>query len=605
MKDYQSQGRVKNFSISRLIPYLQEFKADIAIVMVALLVVSASLLSLGTSFKKLVDHGLGSHKIAEINHAVLLICFSIVTFSVSSFFRSYFINQVSEKLVNKIRLNAYRALLRKEVVYFEQLKIGDLISRLTADLDTTARLVTDFLSFFIRNSLMLIGGVGLMFLQSYKLSLIVVFIIPVLLFPLLKFAKMLRQLSKDTMQVKAGLASDIAETFGNIKTIYSFNKQDDNLTAFADRSDNYLRHVARRLKVRSLFFASSIFTILSSITLVIWLGSVDIAYGDMSSGQMVSFIYYAVVAGMSGGGIAELISEIQVPLAALDRVMNLIENDERGKIIHESINEPNHIEKSYLFSSLERGIAFEKVNFAYPSRPDSKIFEDLSLQFKLGSFTAIVGKSGSGKSTIAQLLLKFYQPSSGVISVNNHNIDMMSDCDLRRIIACVPQEPSIFSGTIKSNIIFVRPDCSEEELLAVIKATGIDEFTRALPEKLDTLVGEKGMRLSGGQKQRIAIARALLYKPEILLLDEATSALDSKSEQIIFENIQKIMQGKTIISIAHRIFSIENADLIMLIDQGRLIDAGNHNQLLIKSQLYRTLCEEQFIKGVYSANFSN
>ncbi len=581
------------FSIHKTIPYrfisyLKLYKLDLAIVMLALLCVSISLLAIGGSFRQLIDNGLKAHYLQSIDQSILYITILIIIFSVGSFFRSYFINNIAEKIVSTIRQEAYSNIINFDIACFEELKIGDIISRLTIDIELISKLIINFLSFFVRNLIMLIGGIILMFFQSPKLAVIVITIIPLLLLPLMKFGKYVRNLSKNALKSQANIAANLEETVSNICTIQAFNQQANKIADFNKQISDYLKHTADRLKIRSIFFAIAISVILFSITIVIWVGSRDIVHGHLSSGQMISFIYYAIIAGMSSGGIFELLSEVHSSLVASERVFALID--------YSSKNQHTNIQIcDYQNNKTSRIIEFENVSFIYPSRLDSLVIDDLSFKIDRGKFIGIVGRSGAGKSTMMQLMLKFYFPKKGIIRIAKQDISKTNDQQIRRMIAYVPQDSSIFSGTIRSNIVFAKPDASEEEIIKAANNTGIMDFIQNLQEGLDTEIGEKGIKLSGGQKQRIAISRAILYNPEILLLDEAMSALDSESEQKLLDRLQKIMKDKTILSIAHRISSIEQADEILVIDHGRLIARDTHAKLLEKCEIYKIICKEQSI----------
>lgn len=569
-------------NIRYLVGYVKQHKKSLVIVLTSLLSVSLSLLSIGYVFRKLVDYGLSTDQIEEVNSAIYLIIMLIGVFSVASFFRSYYINLITVQVISKLKMDTYSNLLKAGLVQFEDLKVGDIVSRLGSDIEVIGGLITNFLSFFIRNSIMLCGAITLMFIQSPKLSLMVLISIPILLVPLLKLSRHVRRLARLVLVEQGMLAANIEENFSGIRTLYAYNQQDFAAKQFYSKVNSYIKHASIRLKFRSLFFALSIVIISGSITTVIWIGSIDIIKGSMSSGQMISFIYYAIIVGMSAGGIAELFSEIQGPLAALDRVMEL----KNIKQITQPAALGTSVDKDY-------SIKFDHVSFSYPSRPDIFALDDISLTIQPGKFTGIVGRSGSGKSTLMQLLLKFYHHQSGKITLGNTDINSLQDKEIRNKIAYVEQYPTIFSGTIRSNIAFSNPCTSDVELEKIAKLCGITDFAQDLDEGMDTEIGERGVRISGGQKQRIAIARALLYKPEILLLDEATSALDNDSETKILQNIRALMQGKTIISIAHRISSIENADEILVINQGTLVDTGTHAALLKDSKIYNILYKEQ------------
>jgi len=549
--------------------------------MISLLSVSLSLLLIGNVFRNLVDKGLSEDHIISVNKSILYICILIVILSIASFFRSYFINNVAEKVSNQIKQEAYSNLINYEITAFEELKIGDIISRLTSDIDQIAKLIVNFLSFFIRNSVMLIGSIILMFFESFKLASIVIITIPLLLIPIIKFGKHVKALSRKALESQSLLASDIDESFNNIKTIHAFGGQPAKINEFNNLLQDYLSYCADRLKIRALFFAFSMAFIFLGVTLVIWIGALDIVKGNLSSGQIISFIYYAIIAGFSSGGIFELLSEIHLPLAALERIVTIIDKSPIAHNNYLTLKPANSI-------SLE----FKNVNFFYLSRPNLKIINNISFKIDAGKFIGIVGRSGSGKSTLMQLLLRFYHQESGVIFINDQDIATLNIAEIRKLIAYVPQEASIFSGTIKSNIMFGNSEALEEEIIEIIKITGIAEFADKIPDGINAKIGEKGVRLSGGQKQRIALARALLRKPQILLLDEAMSAIDMMSEQKLLRSIRKIMKGKIIISIAHRISSIESADNILIIDKGTLEAEGTHNYLLQTSELYRTIYRE-------------
>lgn len=571
-----------NSNIKELGLYLVVHIKSLLVVLVSLLSVSASLLLIGFVFRRLVDKGLGAEQIGVVHSSIYLICGLICVFAIGSFFRSYYINLITLKVTSKLKSDAFKNLLKVDLTRFEDLKIGDIISRLGSDIEMIGNLIVNFLSFFIRNSIMLLGALILMFIESPKLSLMVIFSIPVLLFPILRLSKHVRSLSKRVLEEQSLLASNIEENFVGIRTLYAYNQQQYLTNQFDKKIDSNIKHASIRLRLRSLFFALAIAIITGSITLVIWVGSIDILNRTMTSGEMITFVYYAMIVGMSAGGIAELLNELQSPFAALERVLEL--RDLKPNI--EPVLGEEFLDQNY-------SIRFEKVSFSYPSRPDILVLKNISLEIAQKKFTAIVGKSGSGKSTLLQLLLKFYNHQSGDIFIGSQNTILVKDELIRSKIAYVEQNPMIFSGSIRSNISFSRPDASDNEIEYIAEICGILNFTNTLELGLDTEIGERGVRISGGQKQRIAIARALLYNPEILLLDEATSALDTESEEQILCNLREFLACKTIISVAHRISSIENADEILVINQGVLASRGTHSQLLRNSKIYNLLHKEQ------------
>ncbi|WP_375326776.1 ABC transporter ATP-binding protein [Candidatus Tisiphia endosymbiont of Nemotelus uliginosus] len=625
---------MSNPIIYKLLRYLQPYKKDLLIVMLALICVSISLLALGSSFKQLVDNGLKQNYLQSIDQSILFIITLIVIFSISSFFRSYFINQVAEKVVNQIKKEAYSNIINLPISAFEELKIGDIISRLTTDMELLSKLIINFLSFFIRNSLMLIGGIILMFWQSPKLAFIVTLTIPLLLFPLIQFGKYVRNLSKTVLQLQADITSNLEESVTNIAVIQAFNQQPNKILNFNKHISSYLEYAASRFKIRAIFFALTIAGILFSITIVIWIGSRDILQGNLTAGQMVSFIYYAIVAGLSSGGIFDLLSEIHSSIAASERIFALTDHNQykhhmiplaitpfiKNRLADPScdsaITAPlarNSIPLEPLVSTFPNpsswqiipvqlsndshnnlvSIEFENVSFSYPSRSDSVVFNNLSFRISQNQFIGIVGRTGAGKSTIMQLLLKFYLPTKGTIKIMGQDIAKTSTQQIRQLIGYIPQDSSIFSGTIRSNIAFAKPDATEQEIITAAEISGIMDFTTHLTHGLNTPIGEKGVRLSGGQKQKIAISRAILHNPEILLLDEGMSALDSENEKKLLDKLREFMQGKTILSIAHRISSIEQADEILVIDQGKLVARDIHQGLLKNCDIYQILCQEQ------------
>lgn len=583
----------------KLLIYLKAYRRDLTIVMLSLLLVATSLLMMGKAFKRLIDYGLNDSGGQSINDCILSMVILIIIFSTASFFRAYFINNIAEKAVGKIKLDAYNSLVKRNIVNFEELKIGDIICRLTFDIELIAKFIVNFLSFFIRNLIMFVGASALMFVQSPKLALITLLTIPLLLVPLMKFSKYVRTLSKNALQAQASIASSLEESFVNIRIIQAFNQQENKIIDFKEQISLYLLKSAKRLKIRSLFFAIAISAILFSIIIVIWEGSIDIAKGSLSPGQMISFIYFAVIAGFSSGGILEIFSEMHSPLAAVERVFALIDSSVCSRNISLSVKNISDfkISKSLSIKKSQakkpQSIEFQEVCFFYPSRPDILVLNNLSFSIQYGVFIGIIGKSGVGKSTIMQILMKFYYSSKGLVKIADEDILTINTEQLRSQIAYVSQEVNIFSGSIKLNIAFSNPDASEEQILYIAKLTGIIEFAEQFKEGLDTEIGERGVRLSGGQKQRIIIARALLYQPKILLLDEAMSALDSESEQKLLGAIRQLMKGKTILSIAHRISSIQYADEILIVDNGAVVAKGSHDLLVVSSELYRGLCKEQ------------
>lgn len=567
--------------ITRLIPYLQLYKKDLFIVLFAIFGVSSSLLMFGYVFRKLIDTGINSNYDLAINQYIYLIYIIIFIFAFSSFLRSYFINNITSKVISKIKIQIYSKLMNLDIVTFEEMKIGDIIARFSVDTEYISQFLMNFLSFFVRNTAMLCGGLILMFFQSVKLSFITCLIIPILLLPLLRFARYVRSLSKNALNMQGLIVSNIEESFSNIHTFHAFNQQQNKINYFTEQTDEYLINASKRFKVRALFFALSITIILSVFTLVIWIGSKDILKGYMSSGQVLSFIYYAIITGVSLGSIMELFSQLQSPIAAIERVFELVDINlpkatqiksykSRNILLQQDVANANHAISV---------ISFKNVDFSYPSRPNIKILDQITFDIEHGKFTGIIGKSGIGKSTIMQLILKFYAPNSGVIRYHNNELSMTDTEQIRDMIAYVPQEVSIFSSSIKDNIAIAKPNASDSDIIHAADIACVTDFANLFTNGLDTEIGARGVKLSGGQKQRIGIARAILRSPQILLFDEATSSLDDKIEQKLLITVSEFMKNKTIISIAHRLSSIKDADEILVIDQGKVIEKVTYQEV--------------------------
>ena len=565
-----------------LYQYIKPHMLTIAIVLLALLTVTGSILFLGQGIRNLIDNGLSAKNIINLNQVVASLFGLIFILALASYFRSSNINLLCEKIELAIKKDAFSNLIGLSPEFYESYKTSDIISRLTNDLAVINSIVSTTLSFALRNSIMLLGGIIFLIATDWKVTAYVLLILPLALAPIILLGRRIKAYSRVNQTMVSTISAKIEESFNNIKTIQSFGHEDHEINIFSSSAEELYSFAKKRITARAIMFALVIMIVLASILFVLWIGGMDVISGRMSAGDLSSFIYYSVIVASSTGGLSEVFGDLQRAKASVERVIELLKY--RAKIVDGKLKNPSY--KNY-------NIEFDQVIFNYPTRPENLALDEFSAQFIEGKSYALVGKSGAGKTTIFELLLRFYDHQAGRITIGGINIKDLKLSSLRGLIGVVPQDPVIFSMTALENIRFGREDASLDEVKQAAKVAEIYDFIMGLPQGFDTYLGEKGVRISGGQKQRIAIARAVLKDPKILLLDEATSSLDSTNEQLVLKAIEKVTKNRTTITIAHRISTVKKADQIILLDGGKVLEIGTHDQLYNKSELYKQLWDMQ------------
>ena len=552
---------------------------------VILVAVSFILLSLGRGLAWLVDNGLGSGDPAMLDRAVMAALFLALFVGIGSYLRILLVNQVAERVMADIRAAIYGHVLYLPTGWFEAARTGDILSRLNADTAVVQTTLATTLSMAVRNVILLFGGLVLVVLASARMSLVVAVIVPIVVIPLIILARRLRASSRLAQEKLGGLSAEAEEGISAIRTVHAFAQEEQMQSRFGITLQAALDAALARVCLRAILSGFVFFMMISGVTLILWVGGRDLLAGKISAGDLSAFVFYAFIVASSTGTLSELGGELQRAAGAADRI---------AQLLGQPLRRTDPVEPHRITADKGVKIRFENVDFAYPSRGDIPALKGVNFTADKGSKLAIVGPSGAGKSTLFHLLLGFYEPAAGQISLNDIPLGRMRLADIRRHIAIVPQDPALFTASLAENIAFSRPHASREEIIAAALQAEADSFITELAQGYDTLVGEKGVRLSGGQRQRIAIARAILCNPDILLLDEATSALDSVSEKAIQEALSRLMVERTSLVIAHRLSTIMDADMILLMDRGQIIATGTHDNLIKSSPLYQQLAAQQF-----------
>ena len=565
--------------------YAVPYRRKIMVAAAALLMVSAATLSLGQGLAFFVDQGLGADNPDMLRLSVFVTLGLASILSIGSYLRARLVNEVGEHIVADMRRALFSHLLHLHTGYFETAKTGDLLSRINTDTILMQTVLTSTLSMAIRNILILIGGLFLLISASMKMSLVIAVIIPLVVVPVVVLGAKLRKASRKAQDKVAEVAVGAEESLSAMRLIHAFHQHAFQDQQFGDKVEASRQAALRRVHLLGLLSATVIFLVFCGIITILWVGGQDLLAGKITAGELSAFVFYAFLVAVSTGALSELAGDLQRAAGAADRVAQILDMKNALPRAEAPVTLPQQDEVS---------VSLEQVSFAYEARPDKPVLDGLSIHIPAGSHVALVGPSGAGKSTLFHLLLRFYDPLSGAIKLNNCDIRDLSLADLRATIGLVPQEPTLFSGTLADNIAFGSPGASREAVREAARQAEILEFIDALEDGFDSFVGEKGIRLSGGQKQRVAIARVILRNPRLLLLDEATSALDSVSESAVQAALGNVMKDRTSLVIAHRLSTIIDADMILLLDKGQLVATGTHETLLNESALYRELAYYQF-----------
>ncbi len=572
-------------SLRYLLHYIRPYRNGAIGATLALLFTSGGVLSMGYAFRYLIDEGIAKGDPYLLGNGYLILLGVVVVLATATYARYFLVSWVGERVVADIRRDVFAKILSMDTVFFESTRTGDLLSRLTTDTTLLQNVVGSSISIFLRNSLMFVGGLTLLLITSVKLSSYVLLMLPVVIVPILTLGRRVRKLSRATQDKVADLTSSAEESLHAIRTIHAMALEDAEGKRFDDMVQETLRTAHARISMRALLTAIVICLIFGAIITVLYIGGQYVVTGRITPGELSSFIFYAVVVAGSLGSVSEVMGELQRAAGATERLMEMMR-------LYPTITAPP---EPFLFNGRPKArLSFEHVMFNYPSRPDIAALSNVSFRIEPGETVAIVGPSGAGKTTIYQLLLRFYDPQFGIIRIDGHDVRTLDPKEWRSHVGMVPQDPVIFSATAMANIRLGKPDATDEEVREAARTAAALDFIENLPEGFNTHLGEKGVRLSGGQRQRIAIARAILRDPSLLLLDEATSALDAENETIIQQALERIMEERTTLVIAHRLATVVNADRIMVLNEGRVEEIGTHAQLLEKSPLYRRLAELQF-----------
>jgi ATP-binding cassette subfamily B protein len=573
-------------ALAALWPFIRPYRGMAALAGVALVITSAVSLILPIAVRRVVD---GFNESIQLLDQYFLAAIGIAgLLALGTGMRYYFVTRLGERVVADLRRALFDRVLGMSPAFFERVLTGEVLSRITTDTTLILSVIGSSVSVALRNVLMLLGGIVLMALTSAKLTGLVLLVVPAVVVPIIVMGRRLRALSRENQDWIANSSGKASEALSAVQTVQAFTHEAQTRDAFGAVTERSFVSARDRIKTRAIMTIIVIFLVFAGVVGVLWMGARDVRLGTMSAGELVQFVIYAVLVSGSVGALSEIWGELQRAAGATERLVEMLGAED-------TVQEP--AAPATLPRPVRGEIVFDDVQFRYPARPEVSALDGISLTVKPGETVALVGPSGAGKTTVLQLLMRFYDPQSGSVRLDGVDLRDMARNDFRQAMALVPQDPVIFATSARENIRFGRPEASDEEVEVAARAAAAHDFIAALPMGYDSYLGERGVMLSGGQKQRIAIARAILRDAAVLLLDEATSALDAESERLVQQAVETLGQGRTVLVVAHRLATVKRADRIVVFEKGRIVASGRHDDLVAEGGLYARLARLQFTDG--------